>query len=219
MRSRSGQRYSPSSLGDSRVLATARHTQVCLRVAVLRDSPKPRRFRSAAAPIVTALATLVEFGAARGYRADRTSSSSLPLACAPLPRLPLAICGAMRRRRDTAFLASLAPGGAIREPQFAVSLSSSSSALPHLSHIPFLIRLAIWHACDFFLLATEMRVAGGRRRPGSRPADVMSDLSAACITMHFGQCRESRASRAQRAESTHSAGRAARTKPTRQSDL
>ena len=36
-----------------------------------------------------------------------------------------------------------------------------------------------------------MRV-GGRRRPGDRPADVMSDLRAARTTTHFGQRRESR---------------------------
>ena len=51
MRLESGQRYSPLSLGDSRVLRPARHTLVCLRGRVLRDSPKPRRFRPAAAPI------------------------------------------------------------------------------------------------------------------------------------------------------------------------
>ena len=53
---------------------------------------------------------------------------------------------------------------------------------------------------------------GGRRRPGGRPDDVMSDLSAARTTTRFGQCRESRARKTH--EFARSAGRAARTKPT-----
>ena len=69
---------------------------------------------------------------------------------------------------------------------------------------------------------------GGRRRPGGRPADVMSDLSAARTTTRFGQCRESwyppseaspRSGCPSRgARRTHefarSAGRDARTEPT-----
>jgi len=47
LRQDSPQPCSPSMTGDFRVLATARHTLVCLRVAVLRKSPRPRRFRPA----------------------------------------------------------------------------------------------------------------------------------------------------------------------------
>ena len=66
VRSRSGQPCSPSRAADFCVLRPARHTLVCLRGRVLHKSSRPRRFRPASAPIVTALATLVEFGAARG---------------------------------------------------------------------------------------------------------------------------------------------------------
>ena len=48
----------PREMADSRVLATARHIHICLRVAVLRDSSHFRGFRPAAAPTVTALGTL-----------------------------------------------------------------------------------------------------------------------------------------------------------------
>ena len=44
----------PREMADSRVLATARHIHICLRVAVLRDSSHFRGFRPAAAPTVTA---------------------------------------------------------------------------------------------------------------------------------------------------------------------
>ena len=53
----SGNRARPREMADSRVLATARHIHICLRVAVLHDSSHFRRFRPAAAPTVTALGT------------------------------------------------------------------------------------------------------------------------------------------------------------------
>ena len=63
VRSQSGQPCALCRTGDFSVLATARHTRVCLRVAVLHKSPRPASVCSAAAPIVTAFVTLVEFGA------------------------------------------------------------------------------------------------------------------------------------------------------------
>ena len=40
----------PREMADSRVLATARHIHICLRVAVLRDSARFRGFRPAGGP-------------------------------------------------------------------------------------------------------------------------------------------------------------------------
>ena len=104
VRSHSGQPCALCMTGDFCVLATARHTRVCLRVAVLHNSPRPASVCSAAAPTVTAFVTLVEFGAvARDTARARSSSASLPFVVGLLPRLPLAIRVAMLRRRDTAF--------------------------------------------------------------------------------------------------------------------
>ena len=104
VRSHSGQPCALCMTGDFCVLATARHTRVCLRVAVLHKSPRPASVCSAAAPTVTAFVTLVEFGAvARDTARARFSSASLPFVVGLLPRLPLAIRVAMPRRRDTAF--------------------------------------------------------------------------------------------------------------------
>ena len=101
VRSQSGQPCALCRTGDFSVLATARHTRVCLRVAVLHKSPRPASVCSAAA---TAFVTLVVFGAvARNTARARSSSSSLPFVVGLLPRLPLAIRVAMLRRRDTAF--------------------------------------------------------------------------------------------------------------------
>ena len=146
VRSRSGQLCSLCPFADLSVHATARHTRVCLRVAVLLNSAKGASVRSAAAPIVTALATLVVFGpVTRDTARDRASSSSLPLVGVLLPRHPSSIRGAILRRRDTDFLVSLASRRVCREPQSAVSLSSSSSALPPLTRS----RLLIWLPSHF----------------------------------------------------------------------
>ena len=45
-----GRRGIPREMADSRVLATARHIHICLRVAVLRDSSNFRGFRPANGP-------------------------------------------------------------------------------------------------------------------------------------------------------------------------
>ena len=46
----SGNRARPREMADSRVLATARHIHICLRVAVLHNSPPPASVRSAGDP-------------------------------------------------------------------------------------------------------------------------------------------------------------------------
>jgi len=66
----------PREMADSRVLATARHIHICLRVAVLRDSSHFRGFRPAAAPTVTALGTL---GSSARCSGTRPPSRSLRL--------------------------------------------------------------------------------------------------------------------------------------------
>ena len=74
----SGNGARPREMADSRVLATARHIHICLRVAVLRDSSHFRRFRPAAAPTVTAHGTLGSSARCSGV------SASLPLPAPPL---------------------------------------------------------------------------------------------------------------------------------------
>ena len=108
-----GNRTRPTRNGRFARPCDARQSRDCLRVAVLRDSPRFRGLRSAAAPIVTAHDTLVEFVALL------RPSVSFPFRVLSLPRFWLAICGAMLRRRDTAFLASLASSGQNREPRQA----------------------------------------------------------------------------------------------------
>ena len=66
-------------MADSRVLATARHIHICLRVAVLRDSSHFRGFRSAGGGEASRAWHPREFGAVLGV------SASLPLPAPPLP--------------------------------------------------------------------------------------------------------------------------------------
>ena len=66
-------------MADSRVLATARHIHICLRVAVLRDSSHFRRFRPAGGGEASRAWHPREFGAVLG------GSASLPLPAPPLP--------------------------------------------------------------------------------------------------------------------------------------
>ncbi len=125
VRSHSGQPCALCMTGDFCVLATARHTRVCLRVAVLHKSPRPASVCSAAAPIVTAFVTLVEFGAvARDTARARSSSSSLPFVGVLLPLIPLAIRVAMLCRRDTAFSPRL------RLPALSANRSPPSRSAP-----------------------------------------------------------------------------------------
>ena len=61
-------------------------------------------------------------------------------------------------------------------------------------------------------ISARLCASAGGLRPGGRPDDVMSDLSAARTATRSGQCRESRARRTH--EFARSAGRAARQEPT-----
>ena len=114
----SGNRARPREMADSRVLATARHIHICLRVAVLRDSSHFRRFRSAAAQNKAALGTSGRV---------RRVASHLGLAPAPRaisPGVFTALRAAMLRRRNTAFSPCDVYHRASAEPSRRVSLSS-----------------------------------------------------------------------------------------------
>ena len=108
----------PREMADSRVLATARHIHICLRVAVLRDSSHFRGFRPAAAPTVTAQGT-----------SGRVRRGAVHLGLAPAPRAVspgvfTALRAAMLRRRNTAFSPCDVYHRASAEPSRLVSLSS-----------------------------------------------------------------------------------------------
>ena len=155
----SGNRAHPREMADSRVLATARHIHICLRVAVLRDSSNFRGFRPAR-PYETAVLfqNLVSVGfplglwprpskryaffggypaqnkAARGTSGRvRRVESALGFSTVPHGDAPASF--ARHSRRDAAspeyrLLASLAPVGAIREPHPRVSLRSALDHSP-----------------------------------------------------------------------------------------
>ena len=120
-------------MADSRVLATARHIHICLRVAVLRDSSHFRGFRPAAAPTVTALGT-----SGRVRRGARGLGLS-PAPCAAAPVVFAAIRAAMLRRRDTGFSPCDVSHRASDEPRRRMSLSSalapSSLASPSIRRV------------------------------------------------------------------------------------
>ena len=120
----SGNRARPREMADSRVLATARHIHICLRVAVLRDSSHFRGFRPASARNKAAHGTSGRV---------RRVKSALGLATVPHGDAPAPF--ARHPRRDAAspeyrLLASLASAGAIREPHSRVSLRSALSHSP-----------------------------------------------------------------------------------------
>ena len=72
-----GRRGIPREMADSRVLATARHIHICLRVAVLRDSSHFRGFRPAGGGEASRAWHPREFGAVLGGSASHTSSDRL----------------------------------------------------------------------------------------------------------------------------------------------
>ena len=123
----------PREMADSRVLATARHIHICLRVAVLRDSPHFRGFRPAAAPTVAAHGT-----SGRVRRGARGLGLS-PVPCASAPAVFAAIRAAMLRRRDTASSPCDVSHRASGEPRRRMSLSSalapSSLASPSIRSV------------------------------------------------------------------------------------
>ena len=132
-----GRRGIPREMADSRVLATARHIHICLRVAVLRDSSHFRGFRPASARNKAAHGT--------SGRARR-EESALGLATVPaamLPRLSLAIRVVIPRRRNTGSLphSRLSAQFANRIPachsaQRSVTLPASSPHVKPLQAIP-----------------------------------------------------------------------------------
>ncbi len=103
VRSRSGQRCSLCRVGDLCVLATARHIHICLRVAVLHNSPPPASVRPAAAPTVTALGTLGNWANGACVRLSLRGKARL------LPRAASTVRSAILRRRNTAFSSRLRP--------------------------------------------------------------------------------------------------------------
>ena len=107
-------------MADSRVLATARHIHICLRVAVLRDSSHFRGFRTPAR--ASPSATPLRFG---GYRLSAAKQAahgilghwangtcvrlSLRGKARLLPRAASTVRSAILRRRNTASLSRLRP--------------------------------------------------------------------------------------------------------------
>ena len=114
----------PREMADSRVLATARHIHICLRVAVLRDSSHFRGFRPAAAPTVTALGTLGSWANGTCVRLSLRGKARL------LPRAASTVRSAILRRRDTAFSSRARPVAHHANQSLAVPLRS------FLTHAP-----------------------------------------------------------------------------------
>ena len=121
-------------MADSRVLATARHIHICLRVAVLRDSSHFRGFRSAGGGEASRAWHPREFGAVLG------GSASLPLPAPPLP-------SSSRRYAPQCFVGEYTSSPcdvshrASDEPRRRMSLSSalapSSLASPSIRRVSF----------------------------------------------------------------------------------
>ena len=86
----------PREMADSRVLATARHIHICLRVAVLRDSSHFRGFRPASAQNKAARATLGNWANGTCVRLSLRGKARL------LPRAASTVRCTILRRRDTA---------------------------------------------------------------------------------------------------------------------
>ena len=122
MRSRSGQPCSLCRAGDLCVLATARHIHICLRVAVLHNSPPPASVRPAAAPTVTALGTLGNWANGACVRLSLRGKARL------LPRAASTVRSAILRRRNTAFSSRLRPVAHHANCRRAVPLRSSAMA-------------------------------------------------------------------------------------------
>ena len=98
-------------MADSRVLATARHIHICLRVAVLRDSPHFRRFRPAGGGEASRAWHPRELGQGDARSSLASGKSSPPPArCIHHSRHDASSAGYR-------LLASFAPGVASREPE------------------------------------------------------------------------------------------------------
>ena len=123
----------PREMADSRVLATARHIHICLRVAVLRYSSRFRGFRSALARNKAAL------GTSGRVRRGARGLGLTPAPCAAAPVVFAAIRAAMLRRRDTVSSPCDVSHRASDEPRHCMSLSSalipSSLASPSIRRV------------------------------------------------------------------------------------
>ena len=113
-----GRRGIPREMADSRVLATARHIHICLRVAVLRYSSRFRVFRSASAQNKAA------HGTSGRVRRGARGLGLTPAPCAAAPVVFAAIRAAMLCRRNTASSPCDVSHRASDEPRRRMSLSS-----------------------------------------------------------------------------------------------
>ena len=131
----------PREMADSRVLATARHIHICLRVAVLRDSSHFRGFRPASGGEASRAVHPRELGQGDACSSLASGKSSTPPArCIHHSRHDASSAGYR-------LLASFAPGVASREPE-----SRRSPALA-----PRTRRLAPTFRCGaFFFVASEL---------------------------------------------------------------
>ena len=108
---------------DSRALATARHIHICLRVAVLRDSPHFRRFRPAGGGEASRAWHPRELGQGDAYSSLASGKSSTP---------PARCIHHSRHDASSAeyrLLASFAPGVASRERGLLRPLRGSAFGL------------------------------------------------------------------------------------------
>ena len=105
-------------MGHRRVLATARHTRVCLRVAVLRRWPHLRAVARRVSPNRSRMSPLAVFVAAFGF------SVSLPFAAPSLPA-PARSGERGASSRNTASRSASRRLRAIAEPSHRVSFSST----------------------------------------------------------------------------------------------
>ena len=129
----------PREMADSRVLATARHIHICLRVAVLRDSSHFRGFRPAAAPTVTAQGILGNWANNACVRLSLRGKARL------LPRAASTVRSAILRRRDTASSSRLRPlahhancrrAVPLRTPLATAYAAHFVRGIPFLTHAP-----------------------------------------------------------------------------------
>ena len=151
----SGNRARPREMADSRVLATARHIHICLRVAVLRDSSNFRGFRPAGGPKQSRAWHL--WSSSSRSAVPRPRSPSLPLRVGQrtalttdkrrLPRSPRRLSrrlhGVTRRHASSAEYRLLAlrrvpPRIRRTEPSRVAQLATRHAAsLPHYMLNPF----------------------------------------------------------------------------------
>jgi len=165
----------PREMADSRVLATARHIHICLRVAVLRYSPHFRGFRSASAQNKAAQCILGNWANGTCVRLSLRGKARL------LPRAASTVRSAILRRRDTAFSSRARPlahhanchrAVPLRTPlatAFGGSLRSGDT-IPHTCAISPTFRCGA-----FFFVASALADLSSARLTahGNRPANPL----------------------------------------------